>query len=284
MTVLITGSSGKIGRSLATLLPELGWQLRGFDQQPAAAAIEQVHGDITDPHALDRAMAGVRAVVHLAGQSTEAPWPVIREANIEGTYQVFEAARRAGVRRVVYASSNHAVGFTPRPGSAAGPQGSPDDDPATDPATGLAADTPARPDTLYGVSKVFGEALGRYYVDRYAMQVACLRIGTFDDTPPDARAMATWLSPRDCARLVDACLRTDRLGFALVWGVSANRNRWWSSDAGQALGYHPQDDASRRRPDPPEADEAAIELVGGGFTDPSFGIDEVRQRHREESR
>lgn len=285
MTVLITGSGGKIGRSLATLLPELGWQLRGFDRQPAAepveqvhGPIEQVHGDITDPHALDRAMAGVRAVVHLAGQSTEAPWPVIREANIEGTFQVFEAARRAGVRRVVYASSNHAVGFTPRQPSPAGSRKSPDGGPAAD----LAADTPARPDTLYGVSKVFGEALGRYYCDRYGMQVACLRIGTFDDTPPDARAMATWLSPRDCARLVDACLRTDRLGFALVWGVSANRDRWWSLDAGHALGYQPLDDASRRRSDPPAAADAA-ELVGGGFTDPSFGIDEVLQRLRQES-
>lgn len=274
MTVLITGSSGKIGRSLATLLPEMGWQLRGFDQQPATGAIEHVSGDITDPRALDRAMAGVRAVVHLAGQSTEAPWPVIREANVEGCYQVFEAARRAGVRRVVYASSNHAVGFTPGQQGGAGS--------ATADPSPLAADTPVRPDTLYGVSKAFGEALGRYYVDRYDMQVACLRIGTFDDTPPDARSMATWLSPRDCARLVDACLRTDRLGFALVWGVSANRDRWWSLDAGHALGYRPLDDASLLRSDPPEVQDAP-EPVGGGFTDPSFGIDEVLQRTRKES-
>ncbi len=281
----MTGSSGRIGRSRAKLLPAMGWQLRGFDQQPASGPIEQVAGDITDPRALDRAMAGVRAVVHLAGQSTEAPWPVIREANIEGCYQVFEAARRAGVRRVVYASSNHAVGFTPRQqGGASSPAA---DTPAlaADPPP-LAADTPVRPDTLYGVSKAFGEALGRYYVDRYDMQVACLRIGTFDDAPPDARAMATWLSPQDCARLVDACLRTDRLGFALVWGVSANRDRWWSLDAGHALGYQPLDDASLRRSDPADAVKAqdAPERVGGGFTDPSFGIDEVLQRTREESR
>jgi uronate dehydrogenase len=210
--------------------------------------------------------------VHLAGQSTEAPWPVIREANIEGSYQVFEAARRAGVRRLVCASSNHAVGFTPRPTAADGA-------PAE-----LAADTPPRPDTLYGVSKAFGEALGRYYVDRYGMQVACLRIGTFADTPPDARAMATWLSPRDCARLVDACLRSDRLDFAVVWGVSANRDRWWSLEGGRELGYEPLDDASRQRPDPPAADEHTHRLVGGGFTDPSFGIDEVRRRQRDQSR
>jgi uronate dehydrogenase len=274
VTVLITGSSGSIGSSLAERLPSLGWQVRGFDRQPGSSMIEEVHGDITDPAALDQAMAGVRAVVHLAGQSTEAPWPVIREANLEGSYQVFEAARRAGVRRLVYASSNHAVGFTPRPA-----EGSP----AAEAATELAADTPARPDTLYGVSKVFGEALGRYYVDRYGMQVACLRIGTFSDTPPDARSMATWLSPQDCARLVDACLRSEGLSYALVWGVSANRDRWWSLGAGHALGYRPLDDASQHRAGEPAAggsatQHASDQLVGGGFTDPSFGIDEVLQR------
>src|SRR5207244_6175013 len=131
---------------------------------------------------------------------------VIRDANIEGTLQVFEAARRAGVRRIVYASSNHAVGFTP-----VGRE--------------QPADLPPRPDTLYGVSKVFGEALGRYYVDRYRMEVACLRIGTFAPTPPDVRALSTWLSPADCARLVDACLRAPRLTYSVVGGISASRRR-----------------------------------------------------------
>jgi len=277
VTVLITGSSGAIGSSLAASLPGLGWQVRGFDLRPGVNAIEEVRGDITDPAALDRAMAGAQAVVHLAGQATEAPWPVIREANLEGSYQVFEAARRAGVRRLVYASSNHAVGFTPRP-----VESSPGSSRAE-----LPADTSPRPDTLYGVSKAFGEALGRYYADRYGMQVACLRIGTFADTPPDARSMATWLSPRDCARLVDACLRSDRLGFALIWGVSANRDRWWSLDAGHALGYQPLDDAGRHRAGEPAAKAAQYpgdQLVGGGFTDPSFGIDEVRGRLQEQAR
>ncbi len=279
MTVLLTGCSGRIGRSLSALLPELGWQLRGFDHEPAGEPIEQVVADITDPVALDRAMPGVRAVVHLAGQPTEAPWPVIREANIEGTFQVFEAARRAGVRRLVYASSNHAVGFTPRPETGE-----------------LAADAPPRPDTLYGVSKVFGEALARYYVDRYGMQVACLRIGTFAEQPPNARSLATWLSPGDCARLVDACLRSGSLSYALVWGISANRDRWWSAEAGAALGYQPIDNAARAPaelgphepgPDEPGPHEPGPhepgpheleEVVGGGFTNASFGIDETLRR------
>ncbi|MGI8665976.1 MAG: NAD-dependent epimerase/dehydratase family protein [Jatrophihabitans sp.] len=256
MTVLLTGANGRIGRSLAELLPGLGWQLRGIDRTPGPPG--QLVGELTDPAALDAAMADVEAVVHLAGQATETAWPVIRESNIEGAVQLFEAARRAGVRRVVFASSNHAVGFTPR-GTAE-----------------LAADTPPRPDTLYGVSKVFGEALGRYYHDRYAFQVACLRIGTFADTPPDGRSQATWLAPSDCARLVDACLRSDALGYALIWGISANRHRWWSLAAGQQLDYQPVEDASAYG-GPAAGDD---QRVGGMFTEPHFGIDEVAERER----
>ena len=127
----------------------------------------------------------------------------MREANVDGVLSVFEAARRAGVRRVVLASSIHAGGFIPVHEN-------------------VSVDEPARPDTLYGVSKVFAEALGRYYVDRYGMQVACLRLGTFGERPTDPRSLSTWLSAGDCARLVDACLRSPALDFAVVWGASAN--------------------------------------------------------------
>jgi uronate dehydrogenase len=265
VTVLLTGSQGSIGRSLARSLPELGWQLRHFDRRPADRPSDEpagglVVGELTDPDALDRAMAGVEAVVHLAGQPTEAAWPVIRESNIEGCYQLFEAARRAGVRRVVFASSNHAVGFTPRPDTGQ-----------------LPADTPPRPDTLYGVSKVFGEALGRYYHDRYGLAVACLRIGTFAERPPDRRAQATWLAPDDCARLVDVCLRSPELGYALIWGISANRDRWWSLAAGTELGYQPRQDASHY-PVPDQPDGVPLDMVGGSFTLPDQGIDEIATR------
>jgi uronate dehydrogenase len=259
MTVLLTGAAGRIGVALTERLPALGWTLRCFDRVDVPGGIV---GDITSPADLDAAMVGVEAVVHLAGQPTEAPWPVIRDANIDGAVHVFEAARRAGVPRVVYASSNHAVGFTPVA----------DDQPA---------DLPPRPDTFYGVSKVFGEALGRYYVDRYGMQVACLRIGTFDDRPTNRRSLSTWLSPDDGARLVDACLRSVALDYAIVWGVSANTRRTWSLEAGHALGYEPQDDAEDyaheiaaheiddAEPDPSDA------FIGGGFTSEEFGLDEV---------
>ncbi|HET6877113.1 MAG TPA: NAD(P)-dependent oxidoreductase [Jatrophihabitans sp.] len=255
--VLLTGAAGNIGSALRERLPALGWTLRCLDRVPVPGGVV---GDITSAADLDAAMEGVSAVVHLAGVATEAPWPQIRDGNIDGLVQLFEAARRAGVRRVVWASSNHATGFTPvRPE--------------------LPADVPPRPDTLYGVSKVFGEALGRYYADRYGIQVACLRIGTFTDRPRDMRTLATWLSPADCARLVDACLRSPELDYAIVWGVSANTRRTWSLAAGHALGYRPQDDAeqfagSLETPTPDPTDG----LVGGGFTSPGFGIDEVLSR------
>ena len=252
-TVLITGSQGAIGSALRDRLPALGWRLRTFDRADGADVV----GELTDPDALDAAMAGVTAVAHLAGQPTEAPWPVIRDSNIEGCFQLFEAARRAGVRRVVFASSNHAVGFTPR--------GEAD----------LPPDVPARPDTLYGVSKVFGEALARYYCDRYGFEVGCLRIGTFGDRPLDHRALASWLSPDDCAQLVDRCLRSPALGYALVWGVSANSDRWWSLD--NPVGYRPTSDAALA--EPPDVPAAATDdLVGGPFTTAEHGIDETALR------
>jgi uronate dehydrogenase len=258
-TVLLTGASGTIGTALRERLPALGWTLRCLDRKPCEGVVA---GDVTSPADLDEAVAGVDAIVHLAGQPTEAPWPVIREANIEGAVQVFEAARRHGVRRVVTASSNHAVGFTPVGAGGA-----------------LPADIAPRPDTLYGVSKVFGEALGRYYVDRYGLQVACLRIGTFAPSPPDVRSLSTWLSPDDCARLVDACLRSADLSYSIVWGISANTRRTWSLAAGEALGYFPVDDAEVHVATLPDSQPYPSDaFVGGGFTSPGFGIDEVAQR------
>lgn len=259
-TVLLTGAAGSIGTALRERLPELGWSVRPFDRQPVDG---EPGRDVTSDADLDAAVPGVDAIVHLAGQPTEAPWPVIRDANIEGTFRVFEAARRHGVRRVVYASSNHATGFTPLP---------------TDDGV-LPADTPPRPDTLYGVSKVFGEALARYYADRYGLQVACLRIGTFAPRPPDRRSLSTWLSPDDCARLVDTCLRAPELDYAVLWGISANTRRTWSLDEAQALGYRPQDDAEMHADSLTDAPALPSDaFVGGGFTSPDFGIEQVAAR------
>ncbi|SOD72011.1 NAD-dependent epimerase/dehydratase family protein [Jatrophihabitans sp. GAS493] len=267
MTVLLTGSSGRLGTMLRQRLGASGWDLRLLDLVPHSPDdSETIIADVADPTALDAALAdgAVEAIVHLGGQPTEAVWERIRSANFEGVYQLFEAARRAGVSRVVYASSNHAVGFTPR-GDAS-------------PAAALAVAGAGRPDTLYGVSKIFGEALGRYYVERYGMTVSCLRIGTCDWTPPDHRALSTWLSPDDFTRLVDAALRTE-VDYSVVWGVSANTRRWWSLEEGFAIGYRPVDDAEAFASQLTESPAfASDDLVGGGFTTTGFGIDEVRAR------
>ena len=228
--VLVTGAAGLIGGWLRSGLPARGWTLRGLDVVPLADAApgeEHLVADVTDLTAMTDAAAGASAVVHLAGIAHEATWPAISTANIEGTYCALEAARRAGVQRVVLASSNHATGFTPRP------------------ATGLLteADAPHRPDTYYGVAKATMEALGSLYVDRYGLDVVCLRIGSALPEPRAVRHLSTWLSPADGVRLVDAALRAPSPGFSVVWGVSANTRGWWDLTAARALGYDPADDA-----------------------------------------
>jgi uronate dehydrogenase len=255
-TVLLTGAAGNIGAALRQRLPAFGWTLRNVD---LAEIPDGTVCDVTSAADLDRVVPGVDAIVHLAGIPHESPWPVVRKGNFDGVYEVFDAARRHGIERIVWASSNHAVGFAPVAGAE------------------LPADLPPRPDTLYGVSKAFGEALGRYFSDRYGLRIACLRIGTFADRPPDVRALSTWLSPDDCTRLVDACLRSDALRYAVVWGVSANTRRRWSLAAGRALGYEPQDDAEHYAaeladPQPRDSDR----YVGGVFTTERYGIDEIR--------
>src|SRR5262249_3568771 len=164
---------------------------------------EVIRASVTDLDAVQRACGGADAVIHLAGHSVEAPWQQISEVNIGGTYAVFEAARRAGVTRVIFASSNHAVGFSP---------------PSSYPVPDYAF--PA-PDTYYGVSKAAGEALGAMYHHRYGLDVICLRILTCADRPPNVRALSTWLSPDDAGRLFEACLAAPSPGFRVAYGVSA---------------------------------------------------------------
>ncbi|PZS26539.1 MAG: NAD-dependent dehydratase [Pseudonocardiales bacterium] len=255
--VLITGAAGSIGAVLARDLPPYGHRLRLLDRSPVTGATDAVAADICDPAALDAALGGMDAVVHLAAIATEAAFADILHANLDGTYQVFEAARRAGVRRVVYASSNHAVGFTPR-------------------AALLGADVPPRPDTFYGVSKVFGEALGRLYVDRYGLEVVCLRIGTFAARPEAPRHLSTWLSHGDAVRLVHAALTAPGLTYSVVYGISANTRGWWDLEPGRALGYQPVDDAEAfaaeivaAHGEPDLADHTQA-FVGGEFTGPEF--------------
>ena len=256
MTVLITGAAGRIGRILRARLSQ---PLRLYDVQPCprAGRDERVEvlppASVTDTAALVAACDGVDAIVHLGGIPVEDTWERIQAVNVDGTRSVLEAARAAGVPRVVLASSNHAVGFVAR---------------AEASVDGLPADVAPRPDTYYGYSKAAMEALGSLYHSRFGIDVICLRIGTCAEVPPDDSpiSLATWLSPDDAARLVDAALTTPAPGYRIVWGISRNTRRWWSLAEGKAIGYRPADDAEQfAGAAPPAPPPAAEDRIGGLF-------------------
>jgi nucleoside-diphosphate-sugar epimerase len=230
MRVLLTGAAGRIGTMLRPRLARPDRVLRLLDvREPAApgAFEEVVIADMTDLDAMVAACDGVDAVVHLGGYPHETTMDRILRLNVYGSWCVLEAAHRAGVSRVLLASSNHAVGFYDS-------RDVPDD--------GLPADVPVRPDTLYGWSKAATEAAGRMYADRYGMDVLVLRIGMCFPEPRSPRDLAIWLSPDDAGRLVEACLTAPSPGFRFVWGISRNSRRWLSLAEGSALGYDPEDD------------------------------------------
>jgi len=261
--ILITGAAGQIGRAVRHGLRGAFPLLRLLDVAPLGAAAggeEVVTADIRDMPAIERATAGIDCVVHLAGQSTEAGWDKVLPLNIEGCYNVFEAARRSGVKRVVFASSNHAVGFHRRERFI--------DDRVL-----------PRPDSRYGVSKVFGEALGRLYADKYGLSVACLRIGTFiePDRPRDARQLLTWISHRDMVQLVRRCIDHPHYHFVVVYGVSNNLRSRWDNTNAKFLGYRPEDDSEKFAAEilaqGKQEDAVAAQFHGGFYTPMEFAGD-----------
>jgi nucleoside-diphosphate-sugar epimerase len=240
MKVAVTGGEGLVAGILRLFLGER------FD----FSWLSEDEADVTDLAALKRALSGSEAVVHLAANADAyAGWDEVHPPNVIGAYNAFEAALRAGVRRVVFASSNHAMGMYMH-----------DDDRFADPdhPVEVGTDAPVRPDGLYGASKAWGEALGRLYAEQHGLEVVCLRIGWVadEDEPPSStemrreppgvarRAPGMWLSHRDCATLIEAALTAD-VTFAIVNGVSDNRGRWFSLDEGRRLlGWEPQDGIS----------------------------------------
>jgi uronate dehydrogenase len=251
---LITGAAGKIGRVLRAGLARRYELMRLTDiapMDPAEAGEECVTADLSDASAIDRLCSGIECLVHLAGISEEpTSWEQVLPANIVGTYHVFEAARRAGIRRVIYASSNHVIGFYRRDRA-------------------IGTHEPMRPDGIYAASKCFGEALGRLYADKHGLSVACLRIGSFRARPEDRRQMATWLSPRDCVQLVRRCIEAPDFHFAVLYGVSGNAGTFWRNEDAGMIGYEPEDAAERLGIDaeaafPPE-DAIEAQFHGGSY-------------------
>lgn len=230
--LLLTGAAGGLGRLLRAGLKPHCRQLRLSDISPlgdAAEGEELQPARLEDAAALRDLLAGVDAVVHLGGVSTEQPWSAVLPANIVGLRNLYEAARRQGVRRIVFASSNHVTGCY-----------------GTD--ERISPEMPARPDGLYGVSKLFGEALASLYFDRHGIETVSLRIGTATPTPQDRRALSSWLSHADLLRLVLAALTARDVGALVVYGISANTARWYDAEAGWArIGYQPQDNAEAWR-------------------------------------
>lgn len=224
MRVLMTGAAGGIGgmirKDLAKLYP--GLVLSDVVVPTDLAEDERfVAADLADMRQVEASLEGIDAVAHFGGFSVEGPWDTILQANIIGCYNLFEAARRQGVKRVVFASSNHVMGFYPRH-QPVGP------------------DARVKPDSRYGVSKAFGEALGALYADKHGLGVLSIRIGNVAFAPVDERRLAIWLHPEDLLQLIRIGFTHPGLRHDVVYGASSNRRGWWDNTRAYELGYRPK--------------------------------------------
>ena len=253
--LLLTGAAGGLGRVLRPRLKPWCTTLRLSDIADLGSAAS---GEELQPVALEKAdevhalLAGVDAVVHLGGVSVEGPFEPILQANIVGAYNLYEAARRHGVKRIVFASSNHVTGFYRQ-------------DEVIDPSM------PMRPDGHYGLSKAFGENLAQFYFDRYGLETVSLRIGSSFPEPKDRRMLATWMSYDDLERLVVASLTAPVVGHSVIYGMSDNTTSWWDNTSAKHIGYRPQDSSEPFRA-AVEARQPVLDLTnpaalyqGGGF-------------------
>ncbi len=253
--LLLTGAAGGLGQVLRPRLKARCDVLRLSDVADLGSAQpgeELMPVRLEDRAGILKLLAGVDAVVHLGGVSTEQAFDLILQANIIGAYNLYEAARKQGVKRIVFASSNHVTGYYRQ-------------DQVID------ATMPARPDGHYGISKAYGEDLSRFYFDRYGIETACLRIGSSFPEPKDRRMLATWLSYDDLERLVVACLTTPVLGHTIVYGMSDNTTSWWDNTPARHLGFRPLDSseqfrvATEGRQAPLDYSDPAVTYQGGAF-------------------
>ena len=252
--VALSGAGGILGSILRKGLLQRGVNLRsaGFEAlQPLQAGEDLVHGDLRSPAVVDRTLVGVDVLIHLAGTSVERPLPEIIENNLRGLYEVYEGARRHGVKRIVFASSNHAFGMHR----------------TTDK---LKLDAPYRPDGLYGLSKQWGEGMAQLYWDKHGIEGISLRIGTCMGKPPEnERQLSTWLGAEDALHLAMRCIEAENVGCTAVWGISNNTRAWYDLSEGNAIGYAPQQNAERWA-DEILAQPNTMDVVGRTFQGGTF--------------
>jgi len=268
-TCLITGAAGNIARRLRQLMRGIYPKLLLTDRAtPNDLASDEnfIAADLGQLDQVERALTGVDAVVHLGAMSTESDWETILTANIQGTYNLFEAARRQKVKRVVFASSFHAIGFYPR-------------------TRRITVDNHVRPDSRYGVSKAFGEAVAAFYAHKFGLRIMCIRIGNIADGPADLRRLSGWCHPQDLVQLVRIGIEHPEVNYEIVWGISANERAWWDNEPAYRLGYRPIANAETMRDEalagqatlPP--DPIGDQLQGGPFASAEFAGDITRIRY-----
>lgn len=266
--LLVTGAAGEIGRCIRPALHGAAQQLRLHDIRPIVAEDAEVfRGDLAEPGEALRATEGVDCLIHLAGIPRETGGTVeqILRANVLACHAMYEAARQNGVKRFIFASSNHTIGFHPAD-------------------TLVGTTEPPRPSGQYGASKVWGETLGRLYADKHGIEVACLRIGAFRETPGNARELGGWISHGDMASLARAAVEAEAFHFLIVWGVSANTRALWGNDseARAALRWQPRDNAETYaaaiEANRPEPGSVAARFHGGVVSELGFTGDTDRIR------
>lgn len=255
--LLITGAAGQLGRVMRKRLSALAPEIRLSDRSPLDPPGENeecVQCDLADAAAVNELVAGCDAIVHLGGISVERPFSEILDGNILGLYNLYEAARANGQPRILFASTNHTIGYYPQDER-------------------LGASSPYRPDGLYGVSKCFGEALARMYFEKFGQETALVRIGSCVPEPINYRMLSTWLSHDDFASLAEAIFRAPVLGCPVIWGASANDAGWWDNSHLGWLGWQPKDNAETYRAKvvantpKPNPNDALVRFQGGAFVD-----------------
>ena len=254
-TILITGAAGALGTILRHGLTDWAEILRLSDVNDigqAGPGEELMPADLADFDAVMDIVDGVDGIIHLGGKSIEGTFENIIDANIRGTYHIFEAARKHGGKRIMFASSNHTIGFHQREHR-------------------LDGASPHRPDSIYGLSKCFGEDLARYYFDKFAIESVSVRIGSCYLEPLDRRMLATWLSPQDFIHMVQCVFAAARVGATMIYGASNNREQWWDNSHAAFLGWTPKDSSEKFRAkieaaNPPQDwHDPAVRYQGGGF-------------------